>query len=304
MSESERSPVPIEPCPLQLGSEESMLEEAVFWAERHPGDRILVFPEYLALHPDASEQAVAVLTDLAKRHHQAYLTTLNLPGTWLPETEPSLWYNTAVLVGPSGVSALGAKISPQSFEMWHLDPTSPEIGVAPYHVFWRVPVAAGGVTFTAMVTVCSDLLYLVTGTDGLSEHVSDVLWVPANFGRGAEAGARAIGRLAAWAGWFREVVVVNPGQAARPGRKPLTRAMRDRFRESPEGSTASVEDVWEERMRITREHLVLVPDQVVPSFRTMADWTDTPQGRIMMPASRAMIVPAIRDWPGAPVVAF
>lgn len=301
----------VQACSLTLGREEDMLAEAVSRAELLPRETLMVFPEYLALHPNTSERAIEVLTAVARRRRQAYVTSLCLPGTQVPEGDRAARYNAAVIISGDGVQVVGAKISPQSFEMEQHEPSSPEIGVSPYPCFWRVPVRAGPWRFTVVVAVCSDLLYLATGTAGLHCEVADMLWVPANFGRGAEAGARAIGQLAVSARWFHEVILVNPTQKPRPGRKPLTRGMEDRLVEVPEavaggesGTRSAFDAIWEERMRIVRDHLVLVPDQAVSSFVAMAEWTDIPNGRIMMPASRASTVPPIRDWPGEPVVAF
>lgn len=298
-------PVRIEPCSLALGREGAMLDEALQRAAQFPPETVLVFPEYLALTAEGAEQVLSKLRTSARHRHQAYITTLPWPGDRLPGGDPGVRYNTAVIVTALGeVEAIGGKVSPQSFETGPAGGRMAGPGVAPYDGLWRVPVVAGTTRFTVVMTVCSDALYLATGTEGLGPLAADLLLVPANFGRGAEEGARAVGRLALQAGWFREAVFVNPGQPVRPGRLPLTRSMADHWVGAGDGEFLAPERVWEGRMRIVRDHLVLVPDHAVSDFVTMANWTDTPEGRIMMPASRASMVPSLRDWPRSPVVAF
>lgn len=292
------------PWPLTLGSDTQVWDAAVAAMETTPGESILVFPEYFTITADKAASVLEALGREAARRRQAYVTTVPLAGRLVPEGDPSMRYNAAVLVAADGPHVLGAKVSPQSFETRRLEPGAPEIGVAPYDVWWRMPVRAGGEQVHVVTAVCSDLVYLITGVTGLRPGAGDHLWVPANFGRGAEAGARAIAALAVRAGWFDTVTVANPGQTPRQGRLPLTRAMAERWTGGTVQGQVSEQDIWEERMRIVREHLVLVPDDAVPSFVAMAAWTDTPNGRIMMPHSRALAVPEIRDWTGEAIVAF
>jgi hypothetical protein len=242
---------------------------------------------------------LAVLESFAKRYRQAYLTTLNLPGTYLPDGKASAFYNTAMIITDEGEAvAVGAKISPQSFEMEHRDTRAPKVNVIPYTHFWRVPLSVGEASVSVVVAVCSDLLYWVTGIAGEPETVADGLLVPANFGRGAERGADAILRWLTADHRFQWAALANPGQTVREGRKPLTRAVSVKMESGPAGSgTGSNLERW----RIVREHLVLVPDEAVPSFVEMCNWTDVPSGRIMMPTSRAPAVPAVLDWPSAPI---
>lgn len=209
-----RMPLPalarFRPIALKLGDEEAVLEHAVERLhELEPGD-IAVLPEFVSWSEEYSETALAALHEVAREHGLGVITTLNLGPELvedLPGRDPEARYNAVVVLTPHGeLHVPQAKVTPQSFETSRAL-GGPSIGVSPYRRINRVRLDVGEGLLDVRFLVCSDL-WALTRLPASSLRC-DLLVVPANFARGAEAHARRLLAMARAHGLARATLLCN-----------------------------------------------------------------------------------------------
>ncbi len=210
------------PLAIPLGDEEAMLERAVERLHELEEGDIAVLPELVCWTEDRSELAYATFVGVAQEHGLGIVTTLNLPSELtedLPGKAPDERYNALVLITRFGhVHVPQAKLTPHPFET---DRTmgGPSIGVAPYRRVNRVRLDLGDELIEARFLICSDLWMLRRLP--AKALACDLLVVPANFARGAEAYARDLLARARAAGVARATLHVNAFQEPGDEREPL-----------------------------------------------------------------------------------
>ncbi|MFQ5482347.1 MAG: hypothetical protein ACE5ER_06270 [Nitrospinaceae bacterium] len=243
------------------------------------GETVL-FPEYGAYTVAGSRQAFAELSRTAVEKGITIITTLNLPSPELPATRAPSHYNTLHVFSRGGeIYTPQAKITPQSFEMRHLDPKSPEINVAPYSQLNKVTLRQNGRDYRGFFLICSDL-YVLQYFDK-TQLESDVLLCPANFGNGAEIAAAGLIDAAIKTRIFKQGFLCNTYQEVAAGLTPLTKRMEISF-------TAGKEILpyrQDEMRRKVKTASAIYPDEQYRNFLSMLPLTK--KGTFTVPLSRS-----------------
>ncbi|MCZ6513452.1 MAG: hypothetical protein O6857_05935 [Nitrospinae bacterium] len=246
----------------------------------HKGD-ILIFPEYAAYTLEGSQKAFAELSKMSSDNGLSIITTLNLPSPDLPGADPNLNYNTLFIFSRNGeVYSPQAKITPQSFEMRHLDESFPKMNVASYSYLNKVTLRVNGESFTAFFFICSDL-YVLPMFD-FRELASDIICCPANFGNGAESAAGRVIKYSVQSGLFNQGFYCNTYQNAKRDLIPLTVG----FERAYETRTAGTSYDKEEMKQRVRKASAVYPDDEYCNFKSMLKLTR--QGTFTVPKSRSL----------------
>jgi len=246
----------------------------------HKGD-ILIFPEYAAYTLEGSQKAFAELSKMSSDNGLTIVTTLNLPGYDLPFADPKKNYNALFIFSRHGeVYCPQAKITPQSFEMRHLDKSFPKMNVAPYSRLNQVTLQRNDEKLSAFFFICSDL-YVLPMFD-FRKLASDIICCPANFGNGAESAAGRVIEYSVQSGLFKQGFYCNTYQNAKPYLIPLTVG----FEQAYETGTAGKSYDKEEMKQQVRKASVVYPDDEYCNFKSMLKLTR--QGTFTVPKSRSL----------------
>lgn len=213
--------IKITPKTFGMAQEERQLEEIIQKVASAEKGETILFPEYGAYTPQGSETAFAELSRVAVSQNVTIITTLNLPSDDLPGSEPGRNYNTLFIFSRNGrVYSPQAKITPQSFEMRHLDESYPRMDVAPYSRLNRVTLNQNGVRYSTFFLICSDL-YVLQMFD-FAQLQADIIACPSNFGNGAEGSAGEVIDYTVKSGMFQQGFYCNTYQNVKEGLIPLT----------------------------------------------------------------------------------
>ena len=246
----------------------------------HKGD-ILIFPEYAAYTLEGSQEAFAELSKMSSDNGLSIITTLNLPSHDLPGADPNLNYNTLFIFSRNGeVYSPQAKITPQSFEMRHLDKSFPKMNVTSYSYLNKVTLRVNGESFTAFFFICSDL-YVLPMFD-FRELASDIICCPANFGNGAESAAGRVIEYSVQSGLFKQGFYCNTYQNAKQDLVPLTVG----FERTYERGTAGKSYDKEEMIQRVQKSSAVYPDDEYCNFKSMLELTRN--GTFTVPKSRSL----------------
>ena len=246
----------------------------------HKGD-ILIFPEYAAYTLEGSQEAFAELSKMSSDNGLSIITTLNLPGHDLPFADPKENYNALFIFSRNGeVYCPQAKITPQSFEMRHLDESFPKMNVAPYSHLNQVTLRRNGKNFSAFFFICSDLYVLPLF--GFNELKSEIICCPANFGNGAESAAGRVIEYSVQSGLFKQGFYCNTYQNAKQDLIPLTVGFESAYET---GTTDKPYDKEEMKQRV-RKASAVYPDDEYCNFKSMLKLTR--QGTFTVPKSRSL----------------
>lgn len=264
-----------------MAREQEQLDEIINKIKSSNREDILIFPEYGAYTLEGSQTAFAEFSKIAVRQQVSLITTLNLPSSDLPEADPNLNYNTLFIFSRNGeVYSPQAKITPQSFEMRHLDKSFPKMDVAPYSNLNQVTLRRNGEKFSALFFICSDLYVLPLFS--FQELKSDVICCPANFGNGAEGAAGRVIEYSVHSGLFKQGFYCNTYQNTKQDLIPLT----VRFEKAYEtGAAGESYDREEMKKRVQKSSAVYKDDQYC-NFKSMLKLTR--QGTFTVPESRTV----------------
>jgi hypothetical protein len=246
----------------------------------HKGD-ILIFPEYAAYTLEGSQKAFAELSKMASDNGLSIITTLNLPSHDLPFADPKENYNALFIFSRhGGIYSPQAKITPQSFEMRHLDESFPKMNVTSYSYLNKVTLRVNGESFTAFFFICSDLYILpLFSFDDLK---SDIICCPANFGNGAEDSAGRVIEYSVQSGLFKQGFYCNTYQNAKQDLIPLTVGFESVYEMGVAGKSYDREEM---KQRV-RKASVVYPDDEYFNFKSMLKLTR--QGTFTIPKSRSL----------------
>jgi hypothetical protein len=246
----------------------------------HKGD-ILIFPEYAAYTLEGSQKAFAEFSKMASDNGLSIITTLNLPSHDLPFADPKENYNALFIFSRhGGIYSPQAKITPQSFEMRHLDESFPKMNVTSYSYLNKVPLRVNGESFTAFFFICSDLYILpLFSFDDLK---SDIICCPANFGNGAEDSAGRVIEYSVQSGLFKQGFYCNTYQNAKQDLIPLTVGFESVYETGVAGKSYDREEM---KQRV-RKASVVYPDDEYFNFKSMLKLTR--QGTFTVPKSRSL----------------
>lgn len=260
--------------------EDRQLEEMVRETAAGEEGETILFPEYGAYTVDGSRKAYEELGRAAANAGVTVITSLNLPSADLPGADPAANYNTLFIFSRDGeVYSPQAKITPQSFEMKHLDETSPRMNVAPYSRLNRVRLRQDSEEFDAFFFICSDLYAL--RLFGPEELKSEAILCPANFGAGAEGSAADVVDYAVRSGLFGQGFFCNAYQVPREDLPPLTIAAEKVFEGGEEREVYDREAMDE----IVEKSSAVYPDEEYRNFRSMLELTRN--GTFTVPRSRS-----------------
>ena len=274
-------PVKIKVKTFGMAREQEQLDEIINKIKSsHKGD-ILIFPEYAAYTLEGSQKAFAELSKMSSDNGLSIITTLNLPSPDLPGADPNLNYNTLFIFSRNGeVYSPQAKITPQSFEMRHLDESFPKMNVASYSYLNKVTLRVNGESITAFFFICSDL-YVLPMFD-FRELASDIICCPANFGNGAESAAGRVIEYSVQSGLFNQGFYCNTYQNAKRDLIPLTVV----FEKAYETGTAGTSYDKEEMKQRVQKASTVYPDDEYCNFKSMLNLTR--QGTFTVPKSRSL----------------
>ncbi len=264
-----------------MGPEEDQLNEISDKIKSsHKGD-ILIFPEYAAYTLEGSQEAFAELSKMSSDNGLSIITTLNLPGHDLPFADPKENYNALFIFSRNGeVYCPQAKITPQSFEMRHLDESFPKMNVAPYSRLNRVTLRRNGEKFSAFFFICSDLYVLPLFS--FQELKSDIICCPANFGNGAEGAAGQVIEYSVRSGLFKQGFYCNTYKNTKQDLIPLTVGFEKAYET---GAASESYDREEMKKRVQKSSAVYNDDQYC-NFKSMLKLTR--QGTFTVPESRTV----------------
>ena len=264
-----------------MGPEEDQLNEiADKIKSSHKGD-ILIFPEYAAYTLEGSQRAFAELSKMSSDNGLSIITTLNLPSDDLPFADPKENYNALFIFSRHGeVYCPQAKITPQSFEMRHLDASFPKMNVTPYSRLNQVTLQRNREKFSAFFFICSDLYVLPLFA--FQELKSEIICCPANFGNGAESAAGRVIEYSVQSGLFNQGFYCNTYQNAKRDLIPLTVG----FEKAYETGTAGTSYDKEEMKQRVQKASTVYPDDEYCNFKSMLKLTR--QGTFTVPKSRSL----------------
>ncbi len=264
-----------------MAREQEQLDEILDKIKSSSKGDILLFPEYGAYTLEGSQTAFAEFSRIAVRQQVSLITTLNLPSSDLPGADPNLNYNTLFIFSRNGeVYSPQAKITPQSFEMRHLDESFPKMDVAPYSHLNQVTLRRNGEQFSALFFICSDLYVLPLF--GFNELKSEIICCPANFGNGAESAAGRVIEYSVQSGLFKQGFYCNTYQNAKQDLIPLTVGFESAYET---GTTDKPYDKEEMKQRV-RKASAVYPDDEYCNFKSMLKLTR--QGTFTVPKSRSL----------------
>ncbi len=268
--------------PFGMAREEEQLAEILKISGFKEKGATVLFPEYGAYTLEGSKRAYAKLSQLASQKKITLITTLNLPADDLPKADSKVNHNALFVFSANGrVHCPQAKITPQSFEINHLDESFPKMNVTPYDYLNRVTVSQNGREYSVFFVLCSDLYVLQLLS--LERLKADALLCPANFGNGAEgAAAEVIDRLVQ-SQVFDRGFLCNTYQKTKKGKIPYTIGVEQVFKrkQAPvlKGPKNSVGE-------LIKNCSVVYPDDGYVNFGAMLSFTRT--GRFTVPSSRSV----------------
>ncbi len=264
-----------------MAQEQEQLDEIVDKIKSSNKGDILIFPEYAAYTLEGSKIAFAELSKMSSDNGLSIITTLNLPSGDLPFADPNKNYNALFIFSRNGeVYCPQAKITPQSFEMRHLDESFPKMNVAPYSRLNQVTLQRNGEKFSAFFFICSDLYVLPLFA--FQELNSEIICCPANFGNGAESAAGQVIEYSIQSRLFKQGFYYNTYQNAKPDLIPLTVG----FERSYETGTTDKPYDKEEMKERVRKASAVYPDDEYCNFKSMLKLTR--QGTFTVPKSRSL----------------
>ncbi len=263
-----------------MAREEDQLKEITDVIKSSGRGDVLLFPEYGAYTLEGSRRAYAELSEISRQNGLSVITTLNLPSDDLPGADPGLNYNTLFIFSRNGeVYSPQAKITPQSFEMRHLDESYPKINVAPYSRLNKVTLRRNAEKFSAFFFICSDLYVLPMF--GFDELESDIICCPANFGNGAEGAAGRVIDYSVNSGLFKQGFFCNTYQNVKGDRVPLTIGMQKTY---PADGKETAYDREAMKQSVLKSSVVY-PDDEYHNFQNMLKLTR--RGTFTVPQSRS-----------------
>lgn len=264
-----------------MAQEQEQLDEIADKIKSSNKGEILIFPEYAAYTLEGSKKALAELSKMASDNGLSIITTLNLPSDDLPFADPKENYNVLFIFSRhGGVYSPQAKITPQSFEMRHLDKSFPKMNVAPYSYLNKVTLRVNGENFTAVFFICSDLYVLPLFS--FQELKSDAICCPANFGNGAEGSAGRVIEYSVQSGLFVQGFYCNTYQNAKQDLIPLTVGFEKAYETGTAGKSYDKEEM---KQRVRKASAVYVDDKYC-NFKSMLKLTR--QGTFTVPKSRSL----------------
>jgi len=225
-----------------MAREQEQLDEIINKIKSSNRGDILIFPEYGAYTLEGSQKVFAELSRISVGQQVSLITTLNLPSSDLPGADPHLNYNTLFIFSRNGeVNSPQAKITPQSFEMRHLDESFPKMNVAPYSLLNQVTLRRDGEKFSAFFFICSDLYVLPLFS--FQELKSDIICCPANFGNGAEGAAGQVIEYSVQSGLFKQGFYCNTYQNTKQDLIPLTVGFEKAYETGAAGKSYNREEM-------------------------------------------------------------
>ncbi len=263
-----------------MSGEENQLKEIFDQFDQSMPGETLLFPEFAAYTKEGSQNAFQILSQIALTKKISIITTLNHHGVDLPGADLKTNYNVLFIFSRNGeIHSPQAKITPQSFEMKHLDPHSPKINVAPYSRLNRVTLRQNGKSYKVYFFICSDL-YTLKLFDGHTLE-SDAILCPANFGNGAEGSAENLIHYTVHSKIFRQGFFCNTYQKVKDGLVPLTIKAVQSFDQNqnpvPHDKSELIQNV------ITS--CTIYPDEQYWNFQSMLKLTQN--GTFTVPRSRS-----------------
>lgn len=269
------------PRTLRMAGEDQQLEEMLQKTASAGKGETLLFSEYGAYTVEGSRKTYSALSKVATARGVTVITSLNLPTGDLPDADENVNYNTLCIFSRNGkVYSPQAKITPQSFEMQHLDRKSPRMNVAPYSCLNRVKLKQGGREHTAFFFICSDLYAL--RLFAYDELKAEAIICTANFGNGAEESAGDIIRYAVESGVFKQGFLCNSHQIVKKGLTPLTLAVERVF----PGGAEKKQYAEDEMEKIVNRASAVYPDEKHCNFQSMLKLTQN--GTFTIPQSRSI----------------
>jgi len=263
-----------------MSGEENQLKEILDQIDSTMPGETLLFPEFGAYTEEGSQKACQVLTQRAFKKKITIITTLNHPGLDLPGAQPKTNYNVLFIFSRTGnIHSPQAKITPQSFEMNHLDVHSPKINVAPYSRLNKVTLRQNGQMYRVTFFICSDLYVLQLFDRGVLE--SDAILCPANFGNGAEGSAANLIHYTVKTKIFKQGFLCNTYQKVKDGLVPLTKKKLQSFYGNPE----PVPYKKTELIQKVNTSCAIYPDDQYWNFQSMLKLTQN--GTFTVPCSRS-----------------
>lgn len=274
-------PIKIIPKTFRMAREERQLEEILQRASAAVPGTAVLFPEYAAYTVKGSEKAYDDLSRVAVSRGVTLITSLNLSGEDLPHAIPKANYNTLFIFSRTGqVYSPQAKITPQSFELRHLDKSFPRMDVTPYSRINKVMLRQNGEAYTAFFCICSDL-YVLPLFDA-RDLISDAILCPANFGNGSEWAAAEVIEYAVRSGLFQRGFFSNNYQAVKEGMIPFTVAVEKTF------ANETGEMIFDKRsfQEILKQSSAIYSDDEYPNFKSVLKITRN--GTFAVPRSRSI----------------
>ncbi|GJL77838.1 MAG: hypothetical protein NPINA01_08270 [Nitrospinaceae bacterium] len=263
-----------------MSGEDNQLKEILDQTDTAMAGETFLFPEFGAYTQEGSLKAYRVLAQRAVEKKITIITTLNHRGLDLPDARPNTNYNTLFIFSRTGeVYSPQAKITPQSFEMNHLDARSPKINVAPYSRLNKVALRQNGETYRTTFFICSDLYVLQLFDRSALE--SDAILCPANFGNGAEGSAANLIDYTVKTEIFKQGFLCNTYQKVKDGLVPLTKKMLQSFSGNPE----PVPYKKFELIQKVNTSSAIYPDDQYWNFQSMLQLTQN--GTFTVPCSRS-----------------
>ncbi len=264
-----------------MAREEEQLDEIADIIKSSNRGDILIFPEYAAYTLEGSQKAFAELSKMSSRYDLSIITTLNLPGYDLPFADPKENYNTLFIFSQDGgIYSPQAKITPQSFEMRHLDESFPKMNVAPYSYLNQVTLRVNGENFTTFFFICSDL-YVLPMFD-FRELESDIICCPANFGNGAESAAGRVIEYSVQSGLFKQGFYCNTYQNTKQDFIPLTVGFEKAYQTRVAGKSYDKEEMKKQ----VQKSSAVYADNEYCNFKSMLKLTRN--GTFTVPQSRSL----------------
>ena len=269
------------PKTLRMAGEDQQLAEILQKTAAAEKGQALLFSEYGAYTVEGSRKAHSALSKAAIDCGVTIVTSLNLPTDDLPYADENVNHNTLFIFSKNGkVYSPQAKITPQSFEMRHLDGKSPRMNVAPYSRLNRVKLRQNGREYTAFFFICSDLYAL--RLFAYDEMKAEAIICTANFGNGAEEPAGELIKYSVESGLFKQGFLCNSHQIVKNGITPLTLAVERVFPDSAEKKPYA-KDEMEKRVNNAS---AVYPDEKHCNFQSMLKLTRN--GTFTIPQSRSI----------------
>jgi len=281
-------PLQITPKTIGMASEQEQLEEMVQHISEAEKSSTLLFPEYGAYTVMGSVKAFGVLRYQAVKNDVSVITSLNLGHKDLPYSNPQDNYNLNFIFSRKGkVYAPQGKITPQSFEMEHLDKNSPKMNVEAYDYLNKITLMQDGVEYTAFIFNCSDRYIMAAFT--FHELKADAAICPSNFGYGAQDNATKVMDYAVRAALFKQAFLSNIEQRLsnedrEKGKKPLAKGIEKVI---DYDGIKLINYSRREMQKLIKENCAIYPDEEIKSFYEMREKL-TVNGTFTVPLSRSL----------------